>query len=47
MENGLIYIRNIGRKSLKEIQQLFFEECYQRLLPYEKAHDWQEVLDNS
>ena len=45
-ENGLINIRNIGQKSLKEIKQLFFEECYQRLLPYEKAHYWQEVLDN-
>ena len=45
-EHGLINIRNIGQKSLKEIKQLFFEECYQRLLPYEKAHYWQEVLDN-
>ena len=46
IENGLSNIRNIGQKSLKEIKQLFFEECYQRLLPYEKAHYWQEVLDN-
>ena len=46
IENGLINIRNIGQKSLKEIKQLFLEECYQRLLPYEKAHYWQEVLDN-
>ena len=46
-ENGLINIRNIGQKSLKEIKQLFFEECYQRLLPYEKAHYWQEVLDRA
>ena len=46
IENGLISIRNIGQKSLKEIKQLFFEEYYQRLLPYEKAHYWQEVLDN-
>ena len=45
-ENGLINIRNIGQKSLKEIKQLFFEECYARLLPYEKAHYWQVVLDN-
>ena len=45
-ENGLISIRNIGQKSLKEIQQLFFEECYVRLLPYEKASYWQEMLDN-
>ena len=45
-ENGLISIRNIGQKSLKEIEQLFFVECYTRLLPYEKAHYWQELLDN-
>ena len=46
-ENGLINIRNIGQKSIKEIKQLFFKECYQRLLPYEKAHYWQEVLDKN
>lgn len=45
VENGLINIRNIGQKSLKEIKQLFFEECYQRLLPYEKALYWQTVVD--
>ena len=45
-ENGLINIRNIGQKSLKEIKQLFFSECYARLLPYEKARYWQEILDN-
>ena len=44
-DNGLINIRNIGQKSVKEIKQLFFEECYARLLPYEKAHYWQEILD--
>ena len=47
VENGLINIRNIGQKSIREIKQLFFEECYLRLLPYEKAHYWQEVLDNN
>jgi len=46
LENGLINIRNIGQKSMKEIKQLFFEECYTRLLPYEKAQYWQEVLDS-
>ena len=45
IENGLINIRNIGQKSLKEIKQLFFEECYIRLLPYEKAQYWQEEID--
>lgn len=46
IENGLLNIRNIGQKSIKEIKQLFFEECYTRLLPYEKAHYWQEVIDS-
>ena len=46
-ENGLINIRNIGQKSLKEIKQLFFEECYSRLLPYERAKYWQDILDAS
>ena len=46
IENGLLNIRNIGQKSIKEIKQLFFEECYNRLLPYEKAQYWQEVLDS-
>ena len=45
IENGLLSIRNIGQKSLKEIKQVFFQECYSRLLPYEKAQYWQEVLD--
>ena len=47
VENGLLNIRNIGQKSIKEIKQQFFEECYARLLPYEKAQYWQEVLNNS
>ena len=46
IENNLTNIRNIGQKSLKEIKQLFFEECYTRLLQYEKAQYWQEILDN-
>ena len=45
MEDGLLKIRNIGQKSVREIRQLFFEECYCRLHPYEKACYWQEVLD--
>lgn len=44
-ENGILSVRNLGQKSAKEIKQLFFEECYARLLPYEKAQYWQEVLD--
>ena len=45
MENGILSVRNLGQKSAKEIKQLFFEECYTRLLPYEKAQYWQELLD--
>lgn len=45
MENGILSVRNLGQKSAKEIKQLFFEECYTRLLPYEKAQYWQEILD--
>ena len=45
IENGLFSVRNIGQKSVKEIKQVFFEDCYSRLLPYEKAQYWQEVLD--
>ena len=45
IENGLQNIRNIGQKSIKEIKQIFFEECYTRLLPHERAQYWQDVLD--
>ena len=45
MENGILSVRNLGQKSAKEIKEMFFEECYARLLPYEKAQYWQEVLD--
>lgn len=45
MEEGLSHIRNIGVKSIREIKEQFFTECYVRLLPYEKAQYWQEVLD--
>ena len=45
MENGILSVRNLGQKSAKEIKQLFFEECYSRLLPYEKAQYWQELID--
>ena len=44
-ENGILSVRNLGQKSAKEIKQLFFEECYSRLFPYEKAQYWQELLD--
>ena len=46
MEKGILSVRNLGQKSAREIKQLFFEECYTRLLPYEKAQYWQEILDS-
>ena len=44
-ETGIMSVRNLGAKSVKEIQEAFLMECYARLLPYEKAEFWQEVLD--
>ena len=44
-ETGIMSVRNLGAKSVKEIQDAFLMECYARLLPYEKAEFWQEVLD--
>ena len=44
-ESGIMSVRNLGQKSAKEIKQVFFGECYSRLLPYEKAQYWQNVLD--
>ena len=46
-ENGIMAVRNLGAKSVKEIQDALMEECYTRLLPYEKAEFWQEVLDKN
>lgn len=46
-ESGILSVRNLGAKSVKEIQEAFFTECYKRLLPYEKAEFWQEVLDQN
>jgi hypothetical protein len=46
-EGGILSVRNLGQKSAKEIREIFIEECYSRLLPYEKARYWQEVLDQS
>ena len=46
-EGGIMSVRNLGVKSAKEIKRQFFEECYNRLSPYEKARYWQEVLDGA
>lgn len=43
-ERGVSYVRNLGAKSVKEIHEAFLQECYSRLLPYEKAEFWQEVI---
>ena len=44
-EEGIMSIRNLGQKSAKEVQRQFYEECYRRLLPCEKAQYWQAALD--
>ena len=43
-EGGLMGLRNIGQKSVREIKQLFFEACYALLTPYEKAAYWQQAI---
>ena len=45
-DGGLFKIRNLGAKSEKEIRIAYIEECYRRMLPYEKAEYWQSFLDN-
>ena len=46
-EGGILAIRNLGVKSAKEIRDVFCYECYDHLLPYEKAQYWQAVVDNN
>lgn len=46
-EGGVSGIRNLGAKSVKEIHDAFLTECYDRLIPYEKAEFWQDVLDQN
>ena len=43
-EGGIVSIRNLGTKSVKEIEAAFMAECYDRLLPYERAAFWQDAL---
>ena len=45
-EGGIVSIRNLGAKSVKEIREAFMTECYDRLLPYEKAIFWEDVLSH-
>ena len=42
---GLRSVRNLGAKSEKEINQVFFSICYSLLLPGEQAVFWQRTLD--
>jgi DNA-directed RNA polymerase alpha subunit len=44
-EQGIMGIRNLGIKSAQEIERAFMMECYAKLLPYERAIFWQNVLD--
>ena len=43
--SGIWGIKNLGTKSVKEIQTTFFGGCYDKLLPYEKAAYLQSMLD--
>ena len=43
--SGIASVRNLGAKSVSEIEQVFLEECYRRLLPYEQAEFWQVAID--
>ena len=42
-EGGIRSIRNLGEKSANEITRVFTEDCYARMLPYEKALYWNRV----
>lgn len=44
--DGITSIRNLGAKSVKEIQEVFIAECYERLLPYERALFWEDILNH-
>lgn len=44
-EDGILAIRNLGVKSAKEIRDVFCYECYDHLLPHEKAQYWQAVAE--
>ena len=44
-EGGLFNIRNLGTKSEREIRMAYVEECYLRMLPYEKVEYWQSYLE--
>lgn len=46
-EKGIKGIRNLGLKSVKEIQNAFFTCTYNRLSNSEKAFFWQQILDSS
>ena len=42
---GLRSVRNLGAKSEREINQVFFATCYSLLSPGEQAAFWQRTLD--
>ena len=46
-EGGIQAIRNLGTKSALEIREAFGDICYTRLLPYEKAQYWQNVIEKN
>ena len=46
-EQGLSAIRNLGIKSVSEIEHCFFASCYALLSQKEKAIFWQSQIDGA
>jgi len=46
-EHGLMSVRNLGIKSVKEIQRVLLEECYHRMSQGERGSFWQQLLDRA
>lgn len=44
-ERGIMSVRNLGQKSAKEVQELFTDDCYLRMFPYERAQFWQGIVN--
>ncbi len=45
-ESGIVGIRNLGAKSVKEISRAFLLFTYSQLSPAERAEYWQRMIDN-
>lgn len=45
-DRGIAGIRNLGAKSVKEINKAFLLFTYSQLSPAERAEYWQRMIDN-